>query len=74
MQVSVGQKAEKLWLSSFEDDLIIPNSNPGHTHAMHCGPSGRFFQITNFLIDSLQVYTPLTYRDLQYLFGKIYNS
>ena len=52
-------------------DLIVQDSNPDRTHAVHLGQAAEFFQISNF--DSLQLCSPLAYRDLQNLFGKIYN-
>ena len=35
-------------LAKLEDDPIIPDSNPGHTHVVQLGPGAEFFQISNF--------------------------
>ena len=50
-----------------------PESNPGYPCVLPLRPGGRFFfQTSKF--DSLQFCSQLTYRDLQYLFGKISTS
>ena len=66
-QVSIGLQSYSS--SNFKDDSVVRDVNLGCLLTMGSGMSGIFFQI--LAIDSLQIFSPLSYRDLQYLFRKI---
>ena len=70
LRVSVGQRAAKLWSVKLWRWSDHPGLEPG-LPAFGSNPAAwqDFFQISNF--DSLYFCSPLTYRDPQYLFGKI---